>query len=636
MGILQDKKKSAVKTVAKDLGLKKMKKFFFGAKSSMVSKVKGKPEVAVKEKELEDPADKQAEEQVEAAAGMAAEKAFEDPAGKQAGETLEKPLAVGQKVRLTEEDLSFQLRFGEEGVVKECEENQALVMFENAFAAVTVPLSLLTRVPPGGFSNAGRLKGLCRMSQEVKVSLLRRAGVGDPLEDEVTPWGDEMLADQTIDLFAAIVRENLSLLKSPKVRYIPTMLSRYLLEDATGEAAGPDAHDARPEVKERRLKVLKRFYDEGASLMVPIFGGAHWTLLRIWKHEGAETEVEYFDSLSHQHPVCLSKAQAFLRLLGLPDSGLMRKNLARQSGVDCGHWVCFYLEDGLRAVAGQGKATQGWPSAHMSAFKARTKAWHGLLSAAFEKWRAQRVEEHKNEATFRKRQAEAARAYLEKQGLLAKLLEAQAALAKAMSELGAASEGPPLPAGFGEKPKKTSAEAAPALVEAVASGEALAVASPIAEGSVHSAEAPAALVEAFAAGQAPPEAGEAAETVDAKSADAPAPEEAKAAPAAGEAIVAEATGKLKAVSVKAKPVLVLTEDQLLEVELCKDDWTVENLQPQFRAAYEKVKDRGVGICASCRWTNGCLRCMPSKAWDYYVRQSLGYGGSKAKPKKKGK
>ena len=199
-----------------------------------------------------------------------------------------------------------------------------------------------------------------------------------------------------------------------------------------------------------------------------------------------------------------------------------------------------------------------------------------------------------------------------------------------------------MPKGFGEKPhvaKKASAgsvEAAPALVEAVASGEALAVASPIAEGSVHTAEAPAALVEAFAAGQAPPEAGEAAETVDAKSADAPAPEEAKAAPAAGEAIVAEATGKLKAVSVKAKPVLVLTEDGQLAVELCKDVWTVEDLQPQFRVAYERVRDHGVGVCGSCRWTKGCLRCMPSKAWDYYVRQSLGHGGSKAKPKKKGK
>ena len=76
-------------------------------------------------------------------------------------------------------------------------------------------------------------------------------------------------------------------------------------------------------------------------------------------------------------------------------------------------------------------------------------------------------------------------------------------------------------------------------------------------------------------------------------------------------------------------------DEELAVQLARESMTVEDLRPEDRAKYEKVRDEGMGICGSCRWSSGCLRCHREKAWDYYVRQALGYEGSKAKPKKAG-
>jgi len=38
-----------------------------------------------------------------------------------------------------------------------------------------------------------------------------------------------------------------------------------------------------------------------------------------------------------------------------------RRNVARQNGAECLFWACWYLEDEVRHVLGQGWASQGWP-----------------------------------------------------------------------------------------------------------------------------------------------------------------------------------------------------------------------------------------------------------------------------------
>lgn len=501
-GSLKDQKKGVEKAAVSKASVKKTVKFFGGKVSKGSKKVKGKLKLKVKKKMVEGPAEEKGEEKVEAKP------------------EAEGSLPAGQRVRLTGEDLLQMMRLGDDGVVQSSDDKDALVRFDKSVLAVRVSLRLLTRAPPGGFVKSENLSGLCRLSQEVKVLLLREAGVGDPLEDEVTPWGDELLSDQCIDLFAAVVRQNLKLLENPKLRYVPTRLSRFLLEDATGKPAAADAHDARLEVKERRLSCLKRFSEESELLLVPIFAEKHWTLLRIWKHEGAETEVEYMDSLQHEHKGCLSQAQAMLRLLKLSDK-VERRNVARQTGVDCGHWVCWYVEDAMRAFAGEGRASQGWPSEKIRQCKSRTQAWHKALTVSFGKWRDKRQDEKKHEADRKKLQAQGARQYLEKKGLLEKLTEAEVEMAKL------------LPGGE------------------------------------------------------------------------PVPED-----------------------------VLAREKEELAVALCRDALSVEDLDLESRAAFEAVRDRGLGVCSSCRWTNGCLRCHERIAWDHYVRQSLRYAGQKLGKKKK--
>ena len=65
--------------------------------------------------------------------------------------------------------------------------------------------------------------------------------------------------------------------------------------------------------------------------------------------------------------------------------------------------------------------------------------------------------------------------------------------------------------------------------------------------------------------------------------------------------------------------------------------SVEDLRPQDRAKYEKVRNEGLGICARCRWQYGCQDCDEAKAWGWACRQTLWHEASvavrpKAKPK----
>jgi len=251
-GSLKDKEKGAEKAAVSKASVKKTVKFFAG-KVSKGSKVKGKLKLKVKKKKVEGSVEEKGEEKAEAKP------------------EAEGSLPAGQRVRLTGEDLLQMMRLGDDGVVQSSDDKDALVRFDKSVLAVKVSLRLLTRAPPGGFVKSEKLSGLCRVGEAVRVCLLREAGVGDPLEDEVTPWGDELLSDQCIYPFAAVVRQNLKLLENPKLRYVPTRLSRFLLEDAIGKPAAADAYDARLEVKERRLSCLKRLSEVSELLLVPTF-----------------------------------------------------------------------------------------------------------------------------------------------------------------------------------------------------------------------------------------------------------------------------------------------------------------------------------------------------------------------------
>ena len=99
---------------------------------------------------------------------------------------------------------------------------------------------------------------------------------------------------------------------------------------------------------------------------------------------------------------------------------------------------------------------------------------------------------------------------------------------------------------------------------------------------------------------------------------------------------AEAKLEEKATKAPAKPrveALKLSLDDELAVQMAVDNWKVEDLRPEFRDHFLKVQLEGVGVCSRCRYTYGCLRCDENKAWNYWVRQELGFQGSVAKKAK---
>jgi hypothetical protein len=71
----------------------------------------------------------------------------------------------------------------------------------------------LVRIPPEGCRKATPLAGLVRQAEKTKITLLREIGVNNPLEGEMTPFRqNELVADQTIDTFSAVVRLNLTII----------------------------------------------------------------------------------------------------------------------------------------------------------------------------------------------------------------------------------------------------------------------------------------------------------------------------------------------------------------------------------------------------------------------------------------
>ena len=61
----------------------------------------------------------------------------------------------------------------------------------------------------------------------------------------------------------------------------------------------------------------------------------------------------------------------------------------------------------------------------------------------------------------------------------------------------------------------------------------------------------------------------------------------------------------------------------------------EDLRPEDRALFEKVKLEGVGLCSRCRWVAGCASCDEGKAWGFACRRTLWAAAAEAvRPEKK--
>ena len=59
-----------------------------------------------------------------------------------------------------------------------------------------------------------------------------------------------------------------------------------------------------------------------------------------------------------------------------------------------------------------------------------------------------------------------------------------------------------------------------------------------------------------------------------------------------------------------------------EALVTSGEMTSADLRPAFCAAYERVLERGAGVCSRCDWRRGCDECDPFKALRFYVRKEL--------------
>ena len=68
---------------------------------------------------------------------------------------------------------------------------------------------------------------------------------------------------------------------------------------------------------------------------------------------------------------------------------------------------------------------------------------------------------------------------------------------------------------------------------------------------------------------------------------------------------------------------VTLEDEFVRVAKAED------LRPEDRAIYERLRGTGPGVCPRCRWVNGCEDCDEEKAWGFACRATLWHTADEA-------
>ena len=306
--------------------LEKKRKMKFEAEMMAIAAQEKAAEAEEDELEAEEKAGEAEEEQLEEAEGAEEEQLGEqvdagdeahkkkEPSDEEKDKSAEAKVKVnvlqaGQKVRVTEEDLVHKMRYGETGVVEKVIGEKVKVLFSMPLVPVTMPLRLLTPLPSKEWAKNDGLVGLVRKSKVTKIDCLVDSGLTDPLDAQVSEFDDEMTTDQSVSLWAAIVRENLGLLYDRELFVLPVMLHQVVTGgESLGIVQGKMEVEVCDDIKAKRLRYIKYHYENAKMTLVPVFANNHWTLLSVMKMDGGGVKVEYFDTLHHQNSACLKKA----------------------------------------------------------------------------------------------------------------------------------------------------------------------------------------------------------------------------------------------------------------------------------------------------------------------------------------
>ena len=122
----------------------------------------------------------------------------------------------------------------------------------------------------------------------------------------------------------------------------------------------------------------------------------HWTLLVIEARDQgvllSEPRIRYYETLHDVNDVCQERALQVLRG-ALPDlseaalvTALMRHQIFRQAGTECGYWVMHYMELEVRRLAGEGGAPVTTPKTRRKAMLQRAQGAARQLEKARQLW----------------------------------------------------------------------------------------------------------------------------------------------------------------------------------------------------------------------------------------------------------
>lgn len=141
-------------------------------------------------------------------------------------------------------------------------------------------------------------------------------------------------------------------------------------------------------------KEMLRVKNAAKSLLVPVHGQNHWTLLLLLMPGGSEdtTAVHYFDSLQDEEKggmsdVCASRAEKLLKLLMQSDAVSLPKHepSPTQESDDCGFWVLAYALEVCCMLRHEGPKSRGSLKVSVLNLKGLLRLWCSQMKTEQEK-----------------------------------------------------------------------------------------------------------------------------------------------------------------------------------------------------------------------------------------------------------
>jgi len=276
-------------------------------------------------------------------------------------------IAVGMKVRICSDHYG-RMSCGVEGEVKRFASNGTVQIVTEKLAVHPVgleALSLCSSLKPPSVALSFR-----NITAELREAWLVKCGwddlTSDPFEDVAKPLKSKapvMLEYHHVRLFGCYVLWSLRMETAHRhVKIVDPELLQVWYTSLRHAVEPTDAED----VKRRWQAIVKDCTVEGSLVLLPLWHSEHWVLVVV---DHGEKAVRYYDSLKVESDSCHLVADFILNELAktkltalewLPGDCPHRCNGVKQGLMECGFFVCRWMEEECRHLLGEGWFSRGW------------------------------------------------------------------------------------------------------------------------------------------------------------------------------------------------------------------------------------------------------------------------------------